>query len=350
MIKRVLFISSVFGLIVLFSSIIAFGLFYHTYWYHLKRGLGLDDRGMISLFQKSTQTQIKQTDRHTNFLILGTDDVGNRENDPLLTDTMMLVSIDLLTTQVRAISLPRDLWSKEYKTKINALYEYGKERNPEHPEEFPTQVISEMTDIPIHYTVVISLDDLKTLIDILGGVDVNVKKGFLDTQFPKTDVDIRTEKDPARLYQTIEFQSGQQVMSGERALQYIRSRKSADQEIGTDDSRAVRQQELVIALLNKFQDRSIVTKPALIEEVIRWYKNGFERYFSVEELLSLSSLFGYYPSGLQLHTEQLSIESETSPGVIFHPSVLKYNVWVYEVKNEEQFRQELFTKLGLPVQ
>src|SRR5579859_1629097 len=67
-------------------------------------------------------TKPNQTDGHVNFLILGTDSLTNRGHDTVLTDTMLLVSLNLKTGKIAMFSMPRDLWNEDYKTKINALY------------------------------------------------------------------------------------------------------------------------------------------------------------------------------------------------------------------------------------
>lgn len=298
--------------------------------------------------QTALRQSPEQTDGRVNVLVLGTDSLANRAGDPVLTDTMMLMSVNLDTGELRTLSLPRDLWSKEYQTKINALYHYGTERYPQSPEDFSTQVIESMTGVVLHHTLVVSMDSVAALIDTLGGVDVEVKMGFVDTQFPRTNVDIRRETDPNVLYETVEFITGSEHMSGDRALKFMRSRKSADMSQGTDDARSQRQQQLIAAVIQKISDPQIIRKPRLLGELYRWYSENFEQQLPISEVLSLANQLRTKLTALSFSPAQLSIETEESPGVIVHPPVEKYQQWVYEVNDTEMFQQEIRLKLDLP--
>jgi anionic cell wall polymer biosynthesis LytR-Cps2A-Psr (LCP) family protein len=140
------------------SVVVALGVFYNTWWYRFKLHAKLTDRTAIELVRTGLNTPVTQENGRKNILLLGTDALANREGDPVLTDTMILFSLNLTNGTLTAISLPRDLWSVEYKTKINSLYEYGKDRYPDEPERFPTEVITQMTNVPVHHTIVLSLE------------------------------------------------------------------------------------------------------------------------------------------------------------------------------------------------
>lgn len=328
-------------------SAIAVGLFYNTWWYKFKQNSHLTEQTASKLVQDGLKTTIEQTDNRKNILVLGTDALANRAGDPVLTDTILLFSLNLQTGEFTAISLPRDLWSVEYKTKINALYEYGKERYPDEPQKFPTQVVEQMTGVPIHNTIVLSLDQLKELIDDMGGVSVNVTEGFIDEQFPRTDVDIRTEHDPKKLYETVEFKTGIELMSGDRALKYVRSRHSTQLDQGTDNARSLRQQQVVNAIIAKLREREILRNPELIGKLFDWYKRNFQVELPMEELIHIAYELQEKLSNISISPQTLSFELDGKTGVIIHPDVRKYNQWVYEVKNEQEFKEEVKQKLKL---
>src|SRR5579859_4859940 len=200
-------------------------------------------------------TKPDQTDGHVNFFVLGTDGLANRGHDTVLTDTMLLVSLNLKSGKVAMYSLPRDLWNDDYKTKINAFYQYGVDRYPTEPQRFPREVVEQITQTQVQHTVVITMDTLAALIDEAGGVDVNVKEGFVDPMFPREDVDVTKVHDPKLLYKTVEFKTGVEHMSGSRVLEYIRSRHSEGQQ-GNDIARGQRQQEVILDLVNELKNPS----------------------------------------------------------------------------------------------
>ncbi len=282
------------------------------------------------------------TDGHKNILILGVDSLEMRGDVPPLTDTMILASIDTTTGKINMLSLPRDLWSADYQTKINALLAYGYERDESQPTAFPTQVLSEMTGTPIHHTVVLSMDQVAEVIDLLGGIDVDVQQGFTDTEFPRSDVDIYTETDPEKLYETVSFEAGKQTMDGQTALKFIRSRHSGDEE-GTDDARAFRQQQVILAVISKLKQRNVLTDPVKLGNLFAFYKTNYESVISLPELIATAKVLYPHRNSIEFVTHSLSVYPDDEEGVIYHPEPsYKYqNQWVYEVVDFGQFTKEI---------
>ena len=188
-----------------------------------------------------------------NWLVLGIDSLASRGDVPPLTDTILLVGIKPQTASVKLLSLPRDLWLDDVKTKINSLYAYGIDQNPTQPTQLVTQTLSSNLGIPIQKTIVVTLAELESVINILGGIEIDVPTGFSDPLFPKPDVDIKTIHDPKLLYETVTFKAGPQKMSGATALKYIRSRHSGDS-AGTDLARGERQQLVIMSLIRQIAD------------------------------------------------------------------------------------------------
>jgi len=288
---------------------------------------------------KDVHSQQHETSAKT-FLILGIDELENRPGFPQLTDTMILTKIDPQSATVTSLSLPRDLWHEPYKTKINALYEYGKERYPNQPQKFPKEVLSEMTGIEINTSIVISLNQLGEIIDLLGGVMIDVKRGFTDHKFPRTDVDILIERDPAKLYETITFEEGLQLMDGETALKYIRSRNSEDPQTGSDLARADRQQQVISSLVSTLTNKTFFwSYPEVIGQLFKYYQDNFSQYLSIKDLLVLGyNLMGNMDQ-LKLETVSLPIYPNNQDSFIKHPQNLSpyQQQWVYIITDEADF-------------
>lgn len=333
--------------VVLVGIVFGVGLFYHTWWYYFKTEAHLTDSQVVAMVRQGLQHKISQTNGHKNILILGIDQLSNRENEPVLTDTVLLVSIDTQSGAVHMISIPRDLWSSEYKTKINALYTYGKDRYPDKPELFPTEVIANLTQVPIHHTLLISLDQLKELIDAIGGVQIKIPESFTDTQFPRSDVDIKTEHDLAKLYETVSFKQGEELMAGDRALIYLRSRHSENKNQGTDDARSLRQQAVIAAIIQKLQSNEVIQNARLLGKVVHWYRSNYETVLSSEELIQLAYHLRNSLHSIALDSYTLSISTPDVNGVIFHPPQTKYSQWVYEIEDLAAFQQEIHQKLAI---
>lgn len=277
------------------------------------------------------------TDQHKNILLLGVDSLVGRGNVPPLTDSMQIVSVDLQTGKITMLPLPRDLYHPEYQTKINALYAYGADRYPDRPEQFPTEVVTEMTGVPIHHTIVLSMDQVAELIDAMGGVEVEVPTGFTDTTFPRTDVDIHTVTDPAALYETISFNPGTEVMSGQRALQYMRSR-TGDNDQNTDIARSHRQQLVIQSLLKQLMQPSILTNPTKLGELFALYQTEFGAALPATELITTGKALFPSRKNISVTPVGLSIYPENPEGLIEHPPTAAYGgQWVYRIRDAEAF-------------
>ncbi|GIK83909.1 MAG: hypothetical protein BroJett025_05310 [Patescibacteria group bacterium] len=288
------------------------------------------------------QTTPKQTDGYKTILLLGVDTVTNKPNSPELTDTLLLLSINMDTGKISTLSLPRDLWAPAYQTRINALYEYGKEKYPQRPEQFPEEVISELTGITIDHTITLSLGTVAEIIDILGGIDVDVVEGFVDTQFPREDIDIHTATSQTQLYETISFEKGLQHMDGATTLKYIRSRKSTDLSQGTDVARSQRQQQVISALISRIQNFSIFKDVDAFAQLYVLYSDTFEKQFTkVEAIATLNYLLPYLET-IDLNSNSLTIYPDDKNGVITNPPVSKYKgQWVYEIRDLANFQTEV---------
>ena len=184
--------------------------------------------------------QEKNTKSPVNFLILGAAGPGYEGSD--LTDTILVARFDPAAEKLFLFSLPRDLLvsipgSKNF-TKINALYAYAKDNKDEF--EWIRQKTQEMrkdAGLKPHHHILVNLTAVKELVDIFGGLNIQVKEDIVDTQFPGPNFN----------YQTFEIKSGWRFMDGETVLKYVRSRHSE----GGDFDRVARQQQVIQTLKQK---------------------------------------------------------------------------------------------------
>jgi LCP family protein required for cell wall assembly len=331
------FYTLLFVLLFLFLTLIGASVFGYFKYRSFQKESGLSVMDSYRLVKDGWSADISTTDGYKNILVLGLDTLETRGDSPALTDTMMLVSLNTDSAQIQTLSFPRDLWHEAYQTRINALYFYGQEKYPESPEQFPTEVMSEMTGLEIHHTLVLSFEQVSQLIDLLGGVEVDVPVAFIDDEFPRNDVDVTIEHDPKKLYKTIEFEVGKQVMGGETALEYIRSRKSGDDE-GTDVARGSRQQLVIESLISKLKQKDTITDFSLLGRLYNFYDESFAQVISIKELVALGRKLYAVRDNLSFEGNSLSIYPDNDEGVIWHPPEWQYKgEWVYAIRGEEEF-------------
>jgi LCP family protein required for cell wall assembly len=156
------------------------------------------------------------------------------------------------------MSIPRDLHveidpgSQWYK-RINSVYSTYEQKGEGKGLERLREVVTEVTGHEIQYHAMIGYKGFVELIDTLGGIEVNVENSFTDYAYPD-----------GIGYKTVSFQEGPQVMDGETALEYSRSRHSMQNNEGTDFARARRQQNVLTAATDKVISSSLLNPQSLM--------------------------------------------------------------------------------------
>lgn len=230
------------------------------------------------------ENDLKQKDGRINILLLG---VGDENHDgPNLTDTMILVSLDPEKKDIFTLSLPRDIWSDELKDKINSAYAYGEDKKKGGGIILSKAVASEITDLPVHYVIKINFSAFEKLINLLGGIDVNVENSFTDEKFPipgkENENCPEDDKEFKCRYTAVHFEKGLTHMDGATALNFVRSRFAEGAE-GTDFARSRRQLNALTAIKSKVFSIKTLTDEKLISDLISTVMKNIETDISREE-------------------------------------------------------------------
>lgn len=268
---------------------------------------------------------LKQTDGRTNILILGRG--GAQHDAPDLTDTIILASLRLKSSQVTLISIPRDIWIPSMKAKVNSAYYYG-------GFVLAKDAVFQITNLPIHYIVLVDMDGLKKAIDLVGGVDIEVERSFTDAKYPleKENGDKPTlapgvTPKPEEIYETVSFEKGLQHFDGNTALKFSRSRNSDDPEEGTDFARSRRQQLVLTALTKKIKSRETVLNLDRVRELQKLFDDHTDTDLSDQEMLALAKIATKIDLS-QITSLRINEGTNEEPGLLINPPVAKYNQWV----------------------
>lgn len=247
-----------------------------------------------SLFSNNSNNKIIPPEKTTwNILFLGYGgfkEDGTPHDGTYLTDTIISANIDTKTKKVTLTSIPRDLWVKlptksgeEFYAKLNSVYqnEIFRETYPDVKADntLTKNVISNVTGQNVDSIVTIDFYGFKKIIDVIGGIDVEVEKTFDDNQYPidgkEADLCGKTPEEYAKLlpeleataspelimscrFEKIHFDKGIVHMTGDQALKYARSRHS--NEDGGDFARAARQQKVIEAVKNQMLSIGFISK------------------------------------------------------------------------------------------
>jgi LCP family protein required for cell wall assembly len=231
---------------------------------------------------KTTSTKVslpnitEPTDQE-NILLLGSDNDQKFSGDNPLTQTMMVVHIDYDTKEVDMFSIPRDLWLQ----KPDGTYGKIDQAAEENGIPSAIAVVEQTFGIHIDHYAWVGLYGFIKSIDAVGGVNLQVIHPVLDYSYP-TDI---TGSNPYG-YQRLDIQPGMQHMSGEQALQYVRSRH---EDVVGDFGRTQRQRQLLLTLKD-----TVLTSPSSLEQFPELFSslNGqIKTDFTPTMALQLGSLF-----------------------------------------------------------
>jgi polyisoprenyl-teichoic acid--peptidoglycan teichoic acid transferase len=273
----------------------------------------------ISIASSVTAASVKETDGRTNILVLGMDkraDGSVITSD--LTDTILVASIGRVDKDIVLISVPRDLWvqtAQGYHMKINSLYAYDKYQLNGNGIDTVLKSTEEVLGIPIHYYTTVNFQIFRDVVNILGGVEVNVDTAFTDYEYPVEGMEAascgRSAEEVIKMtdegksylaiwpcrYKTISFAAGPQKMDADTALAFARSRHGNNNE-GTDFARAKRQQKIIMAV----KDQMLSLKTLMNPEKLKGLYDAYSK--NVETNIDLSTLQNFYLLSQQINFDK----------------------------------------------
>lgn len=198
-------------------------------------------------------------------------------------DSLMVITFNPKTLSTTMLSIPRDSYvpiacfAGKRKNKITHAAWKG--------ESCMIDTIQDFLDIDIDYYVKINFKGVVKLVDTLGGVDIDVPYNLC-------------EQDSNRMWggNTVYIEKGQQTLNGEQALAYSRNRHPNPDKCSSkwtnynssDFVRAEHQQEVVMALLNKFKNvKDLDTVYKLLDTI----SSNMVTSMSTDQILSLYNVF-----------------------------------------------------------
>lgn len=224
------------------------------------------------------ETMKKDLMWHINVLIVGY--AGEGERGGYLTDTIMLASFDPTLGVVTFLSVPRDTYvdyNAWWKGKINGVYwsEYlNNGRDDDAAAKALAKTVSDITDVPIDYYMMVDFDGFVAFIDSLWGIDVEVKETIHDPYYPWK----------GNSYQLFHIDIGIQHIDGADALKYARSRKTT-----SDFSRALRQQQVIEWIFHQIMKSVWLANVHKLQDLYTQFQDLVDTNISIKQMLGLAS-------------------------------------------------------------
>ena len=213
----------------------------------------------------------------TNILLLGGDARTDENSDTYdRTDTIIVVSINRQERQMKLTSIMRDTYvrfaGKNYSAKINAANVYG---GP----QLTIDTINLCFDMGIEDYLIVNMADLVHIIDLVGGVEVEVnssERGQVNKYARDYLRNIGTYEGQTSLEET-----GRVKLNGLLAVSYLRDRYT-----DSDFYRVMRQQEVLLAMGQAVQDMDFDESMAIVDDVMQYVSTSLES----EELKELAMM------------------------------------------------------------
>lgn len=203
------------------------------------------------------------SDDPVSILLMGVEDYSTN-GDNGRTDTLMVATFSPNDERLKLLSIPRDtmveIAEKGTQDKITHAHAFG-------GKEMTIETVENFLDIPIDYYATVNFDAFKNVIDILGGITVDVP-----FDFEQNSDDRKAEK--------LQFYEGEMELNGRYALAYARMRYEDPR---GDIGRNERQQEVIQAIIDKALSVGTVTK---IDDLAQTVGNNVETNMKVSEGLS----------------------------------------------------------------
>lgn len=251
----------------------------------------------------------------TNILLLGID--KRDEKDVGRSDAMMILTLDTKHKKIKLSSIMRDSYvsiDKHGKDKLNHAYAYG---GP----ELAIKTVNQNFGLNITEFVLVDYDGLESIIDALGGVDIDVKK----TEFKLVndyihDLAVLKKTDPPYLKN-----SGSQTLNGMQAVAYSRIRYVGD----GDYERTERQRRVLSGMFDKIKTAGITKYPTLVNKLLPYVKTSLD----TKEILAAGT--DVMKSGMS------NLEQERFPVDGYNDGKTINNTW-YLLFNQEVTKKQMY--------
>lgn len=231
----------------------------------------LDEISIVRTFEEKTKVENnnQKIDKPFTILLMGVDsEIDGINNSSFNGDALMLITFNPKTLSTTLLSIPRDTYvpiscfENNRKNKITHAAWNG--------DTCMINTIESFFDIHIDYYLKINFKGIVSLVDELGGVEVDVPISFC-------------EQDSNRNFDNqICLDKGTKLLNGEEALALARHRKTIN-----DIKRGENQQLIVKGLMNKLKSiKSVNTIYNLLDTI----SNNMETNMNTNEILSLYNI------------------------------------------------------------
>ncbi|WP_407272236.1 LCP family protein [Radiobacillus sp. PE A8.2] len=282
---------------------------------------GLDREGEKSDLREEAVTI---GDDPISILLLGIEDYSSG-GEHGRADTQIVVTLNPDTKKMTMTSINRDTRVELTKVdqyngfhKINAAYTYAS-LTGYGANKLAVETVEDLLDIPIDKYLAVNFESFRDIVNVLGGVTIDVKEGFWEENIYDSN---------NRIY----FDAGKQKLSGEEALAFVRMRKRA---VNNTYPREERQRQFIKASIDQAISAGTIFKVGQISDILG---ENVETNLKPAEIYALQRAY----SSMDASTIE-TIELEGNPDVIIDGSYY----FLPDEDSLQEVSQRLKEELGL---
>lgn len=255
--------------------------------YHDVKSTANDTYESVDRSESSEKRQVSLSDQDPfSILLLGVDTGALGRTEQGRSDTMMVATVNPSTDQSLLVSLPRDTYTEivghNTEDKMNHAYAFG-------GAAMSMDTVENLLDIPIDHYITINMQGIESLVDAVGGIEVNNPFEFTydGTTFPK----------------------GTQELDGETALKYSRMRYD---DPNGDYGRQERQRKIITGVAKKVLSTKGLTN---YQSILTTMGENVKTDLSFEDM---QTLMGDYRGAFgNIKTDQMKGEGFMQDGVSY---------------------------------
>ena len=237
-----------------------------------------NDAGKKSQDTSRQTTVPEDTKNYTNLVLFGVDSTEGNLGEKTRTDSIIIMSINKSSGQIRLVSVYRDTYlntGDDRYTKCNAAYAYGGAQQA-------VTMLDSNLDLNISDYVTIGFGGLADVIDDIGGISINVEE---DEISHLNNYQSTMAKELGENYTPV-TQTGEQTLNGLQATAYCRIRYTA----GNDFKRAERQRTVLTETISGIRKSSPMQILKVAQDLTKWTHTSL----GMSEMVSLMTGFGKY--------------------------------------------------------
>ncbi len=227
------------------------------------------------------QEQPSAVTERVTILVMGVD---SRPDEKIArSDSIMVLTVNPKTGAAGMLSLPRDLRvnvpGMSNPVKLTTVHFLGElDKYPGGGPALLRTTVSQLIGYPIDYYVRLNFEGFQQVIDLVGGVDIDVPTAINDPEYPDQNYG----------YDPLYIPAGRQHMNGALALKYARTRHES-----SDYSRAGRQQQILLALKDKImQPGQLAALLPRLPSLALAMANSIQTDMPIEKAISLARALG----------------------------------------------------------